>query len=74
MHISGGGYDSNDSWSKKPDALPNNSRSQIPDLSRISLGDIIDALRWTNPVTFSGKLLQTTIGVEPNLFFKAGDL
>ena len=59
---------------RTPGALPNNDRSQIPDLSRISLGDIIDALRWTNPVTFSGKLLQTTIGVEPNLFFKAGDL
>lgn len=52
-------------------ALPNNSRGQTPNLSRISLGDVIDALRWTNPVTFSGKLLQTTIGVEPNLFFVA---
>ncbi|HRW66698.1 MAG TPA: hypothetical protein P5032_13335 [Candidatus Competibacter sp.] len=53
--------------------LPNNNQGQIPGQLRfdISLGDVIDALRWTNPVTFSGKLLQTTVGVEPNLFFVA---
>jgi len=53
--------------------LPNNSQGQIPGSLRfdISLGDVIDGLRWTNPITFSGKLLQTTIGVEPNLFFVA---
>lgn len=51
--------------------LPNNNQGQIPGLLKISIGDVIDALRWTNPVTFSGKLLQTATGVEPNLFFVA---
>ena len=54
-----------------PGIMPNNNHGQIPVPLNISFGEVIDALRWTNPVTFSGKLLQTTLGVEPNLFFVA---
>jgi hypothetical protein len=33
--------------------------------------DVVDAIEWTNPLTFSGKVLKKTTGVEPNLFFLA---
>jgi hypothetical protein len=33
--------------------------------------DVVDAVEWTNPVTFSGKVLKKVTGVEPNLFFLA---
>jgi hypothetical protein len=33
--------------------------------------DVVDAVEWTNPLTFSGKVLKKVTGVEPNLFFLA---
>lgn len=37
----------------------------------ISLSDFIGVWRWTNPITFQGKLLQTAFGIEPDLLFVA---
>jgi hypothetical protein len=51
--------------------LPNNNRGQIPGPLKISIGEVIDALRWTNPITFPDKLWQTITGVEPDLLFAA---
>jgi hypothetical protein len=33
--------------------------------------DVVDAVEWTNPLTFSGKLLHKVTGVEPNLWMVA---
>ena len=33
--------------------------------------DVVDAVEWTNPLTFSGKLLHKVTGVEPNLWMLA---
>jgi hypothetical protein len=33
--------------------------------------DVVDAVEWTNPLTFSGKVLKKVTGVEPNLFMLA---
>jgi hypothetical protein len=33
--------------------------------------DVVDFVEWTNPVTFSGKVLHKVTGVEPNLWFAA---
>src|SRR5215213_1944109 len=30
--------------------------------------DVVDAVEWTNPLTFGGKLVHKVIGVEPNLW------
>ena len=30
--------------------------------------DVVDAVEWTNPLTFSGKVLKKVTGVEPNLW------
>jgi hypothetical protein len=50
---------------------PPSAPGQKPVTLGITLGDVMGALRWTNPVTFSGKLLQTVTGVEPDSFFLA---
>jgi hypothetical protein len=33
--------------------------------------DVVDVVEWTNPLTFSGKLLHKVTGVEPNLWMLA---
>jgi hypothetical protein len=33
--------------------------------------DVVDAIEWTNPLTFSGKVLHKVTGVEPNLWMLA---
>src|SRR5215212_5802262 len=33
--------------------------------------DVVNAVEWTNPLTFSGKALKKVTGVEPNLFMLA---
>src|SRR5262245_60559446 len=46
---------------------PNDSRHQIPDPLKISAGDVFwGAIRWTNPMTFTSKLIQTVTGFEPD--------
>src|SRR5512132_4453293 len=33
--------------------------------------DVVDAIEWTNPLTFSGKVLHKATGIEPNLWMLA---
>ncbi len=40
-------------------------------LQRISWDDVIDAVQWTNPITFSQKAIRHFTGVEANPFFAA---
>src|SRR4051794_26774871 len=50
---------------------PNGGGGTMQSPLRINAGDVIDVLRWTNPITFSGKLWQSVIGVEANPWFLA---
>lgn len=49
-------------------AVPISSSHKPLELQRVSWEDVGSVLEWTNPLTFSGKLIQTAFGVEPNLW------
>ncbi len=48
-----------------------NIGNRMPGPLGISAEDVISVLRWTNPLTFSGKLWQSVTGVEVNLWSAA---
>jgi hypothetical protein len=52
-------------------AVPISSFQKPQELQRLGWEDVVSFYEWTNPLTFSSKLLQTATGVEPNLWFAA---